>query len=558
MNKMKILAILATLLLIGSTTQYQLVSLTIAFGPQPQRIYLLVSSSVYEPLKDRLERWIQDVEKTGFKVTEKVIANESASEIRELLRNIPDLAGCFMVGDIPYVVYETTFEQPKGVLNYETFPTDLYYMDLNGEWVDADENGLFDAHKGDVAPEIWVGRLEASTLSGNEVDLLRNYFDKNHLYRIGALTLPDRALVYTDHYDRYYSNELTPETVSTLKSVYGEVVKVAHPQPTNASDYFEHLKQGWSLVRLLVHSGGFGHYFGNQTDGKVYPRDIKALDPRAFFYIITSCGDFDYRQRDYIGGWYVFADSYSLLAIGDSGVHDLFVVLPEAFFPRLRTEYFGLAYLRYLQECVRKNARVDSVHNAIMIGDPLLKVAYNGPDADMDGLSDQYEVSIGTDPTRPDSDGDGLTDYSELKLGTNPMNADTDGDGIKDGVDLHPLDLMPENASRLIDNADEATRRAGQEGRTEGLGMAIQKLAEANHAYNSGQYDKAISLAKEALELAEKATVPRITTSSTTATATLPTEPNWLQTNWSYMAVLATVTAIAVILVARKFRRKEG
>jgi len=162
MNRIKILAILATLFFISSTTRYQLVSLSVAFGQQPQRVYLLVSSSIYEPLKDRLERWIQDVEKTGFKVTEKVIANESASEIRELLRNTPSLAGCFMVGDIPYAVYETTFEQPKGISNYETFPTDLYYMDLNGEWVDADKNGLFDAHKGDVAPEIWVGRLEVS------------------------------------------------------------------------------------------------------------------------------------------------------------------------------------------------------------------------------------------------------------------------------------------------------------------------------------------------------------------------------------------------------------
>lgn len=557
MNRMKILATLAILLLVGSATQYELAGfVAIAFGQQPERAYLLVSSSVYEPLKDRLERWIDDVEKTGFEVTQNVITNESAREIRTLLKNTPNLAGCLMVGDIPVVLYEMRFTL-EGRPFHEVFPTDLYYMDLDGIWLDTDGNGIFDNHKGDVAPEIWVGRLKASTLSGSEIGLLRNYFDKNHLYRIGALTLPHRALVYTDHYLDYYTNELTRETVSALRSVYGEVVKVAYPQVTSANDYMQHLKQGYSLVRLLVHSGGFGHYFGNQTDGKVYPRDIKALDPRTFFYIITSCGNFDYRQRDYIGGWYVFAESYSLLAIGDSGVHDLFVVLPKAFFPRLRNEYFGLAYLRYLQECVRKNARVDSVHNAVMIGDPLLKVAYNGPDADLDGLSDRYEGSIGADPTRLDSDGDGLTDYMELKLGTNPMNSDTDGDGVKDGVDPHPLDAMAENASMLIDNADEAMRKAEQEGRTEGLGMAIQKLAEANHAYNSGQYDKAISLAKEALELAEKATVPTITTAATT-TATLPTQPNWLQTNWSCVAVVAIVMAIAIILVTHKLRRKRG
>jgi len=333
--------------------------------------------------------------------------------------------------------------------------------------------------------------------------------------------------------------------------VYSEVVKVAYPQKTSAEDYLEHLKQGYSLVRLLVHSGGFGHYFGNQTDGKVYSRDIKALDPKGFFYVITSCGDFDYRQRDYIGGSYVFAESYSLLAIGDSGVHDLFVVLPKAFFPRLRNEYFGSAYLRYLQECVRENARVDSVHNAIMIGDPLLKVAYNGPDADLDGLSDHYETSIGTDPTKPDSDNDGLTDYIELKLGTNPLNPDTDGDGIKDGKDAHPLDPRPENASQLIAEAEEAVRKAEQEGRTQGLDLTRQTLEAARIAYGSGEYDTAISLANETLELAAKATAPMTTTEQTSA---LPAQPDWLKLNWAYLLGLAVIIVIGIVLVTRKLR----
>jgi hypothetical protein len=552
MRRAGLVAALILLSVVGYAAQGEAASFS-AFAQQRQLVYLLVSSSVYEPLKDRLQRWIDDVEKTGFEVTQKVItSNESAIEIRTLLRNTPNLVGCLMVGEIPYVVYKTTYEYPEGVSHSETFPTDLYYMDLDGVWIDSDKDGFFDGHKGDIAPEIWVGRLKASTLSGNEVQLLRNYFDKNHLYRNGALTLPHRALMYTDHYLDYYTNELTPETIYALKSVYSEVVKVAYPQKTSAEDYLQHLKQGYNLVRLLVHSGGFGHYFGNQTDGKVYGRDIKALDPKGFFYVITSCGDFDYRQIDYIGGWYVFAESYSLLAIGDSGVHDLFVVLPKVFFPRLRTEYFGLAYLRYLQECVRENARVDSVHNAIMIGDPLLKIAYNGPDADLDGLSDQHEVSIGTNLTKSDSDNDGLTDYKELKPGTNPLNPDTDGDGIKDGEDPHPLDQIPENASKLIANAEEAVRKAEQEGRTQGLDLTRQRLEAARSACGSGEYDTAISLAKQALELAEKATAPTITT--TEQTAALPAQPDWLKLNCAYLLGLAVIIVIGLVLVTRKLR----
>src|SRR4051812_19687330 len=40
------------------------------------------------------------------------------------------------------------------------------------------------------------------------------------------------------------------------------------------------------------------------------------------------------------------------------------------------------------------------------------------------------------DGFKVDSDGDGLTDEEELALGTDPFNPDTDGDGISDGVEV--------------------------------------------------------------------------------------------------------------------------
>ena len=476
-----------------------------------ERVCLLVSSYIYDSIKDKLERWISDVESGGVEVIQKVVDKESSENIREFLRSIKGLSGCLMVGDIPYALYETTYKDLEGLSHYEVFPTDLFYMDLDGRWLDNNKNGIFDGHEGDVAPEIWVGRLKASKLSGSEVELLRNYFDKNHLYRIGALTLPHRALIYTDHYFDYYTYDLTPKTKYLLKHIYNEVITVAYPQETTAKDYLSHLQEGWSLVRLFVHSGGFGHYFGNQTDGKVHPIDIRLLDPRAFFYIITSCGNFDYRQKDYIGGWYVFSNSYGLLAIGDSGVHDLLVVLPEAFFLRLKSECFGQAYLHYLQKCVEENARVDSVHNAIMIGDPLLKVAYNGLDSDLDGLSDRYEASIGTNLTRPDSDDDGLTDYKELKLGTNPLNSDTDEDGIKDGKDPNPLDPVPEKAlaaTVAINNANASIQAALLVGRSKGIENAKALLLNASLAFEKGDYDLAIMFAEQAKEAADLATYP--------------------------------------------------
>jgi ELWxxDGT repeat protein len=66
-------------------------------------------------------------------------------------------------------------------------------------------------------------------------------------------------------------------------------------------------------------------------------------------------------------------------------------------------------------------------------------------DGDQDGLQDQAEVILGTNPDVADSDGDGLTDGAEFTThGTDPLVADSDGDGFGDGVEVtagtDPLD----------------------------------------------------------------------------------------------------------------------
>ena len=60
------------------------------------------------------------------------------------------------------------------------------------------------------------------------------------------------------------------------------------------------------------------------------------------------------------------------------------------------------------------------------------------PDSDGDGLTDREEVMIyNTNPLNPDSDADGLTDYEEIGIyGTDPLIADSDADGYSDGEEV--------------------------------------------------------------------------------------------------------------------------
>lgn len=127
-----------------------------------------------------------------------------------------------------------------------------------------------------------------------------------------------------------------------------------------------------------------------------------------------------------------------------------------------------------------------SIDVTIMVVDCLL-------DADNDGLNDDIEEEIGTDPNNPDTDGDGILDGAEVAdgtdplddcdsiggtplpdsdcdsdgltnneendLGTDPNNADTDGDGLTDGEEVlvvdDPLtDAVPEGPSDPLDPCD--------------------------------------------------------------------------------------------------------
>ena len=59
-------------------------------------------------------------------------------------------------------------------------------------------------------------------------------------------------------------------------------------------------------------------------------------------------------------------------------------------------------------------------------------------DSDGDGLTDEEEAKLGTDPFNKDTDGDGLTDGEEVHIyHTNPLNPDTDFDGLSDGDEVH-------------------------------------------------------------------------------------------------------------------------
>ncbi len=78
-------------------------------------------------------------------------------------------------------------------------------------------------------------------------------------------------------------------------------------------------------------------------------------------------------------------------------------------------------------------------------------------DSDHDGLSDEQEATLGTDPNNADSDSDGLPDAKEVNTHqTDPNAADSDGDGLSDADEINTHNTDPNQADSDADGLSDA------------------------------------------------------------------------------------------------------
>ncbi|OLZ42512.1 hypothetical protein A6E15_16770 [Natrinema saccharevitans] len=103
-------------------------------------------------------------------------------------------------------------------------------------------------------------------------------------------------------------------------------------------------------------------------------------------------------------------------------------------------------------------------------------------DRDGDGLSNEEEISLGTNPRYSDTDGDGLTDLEEVReYDTDPRSADTDDDGLSDSeefeLETDPLD-PDTNANGVVDGNETYTTSTSNES----VGVDLDLTGQGNIA----------------------------------------------------------------------------
>lgn len=306
---------------------------------QEGRVAIIVESSIYDAISASLSTYTDDLAEMGFSNIVITISGNAECLRNTLiaLYNEPEsLVGAVLIGELPYVIYEMNQDWGSGT-EYEDFACDIYFMDMDGEWLDElndgavqPNNGKLDTWLDDNGLEIWVSRMKTDNLTslGSETNLLNSYFTRNHALRINLLNNSLVGLVYNDDDWDY----MAADDMDNLERVfgYGNVITISDPEATTAADYInQRLTANYHLDLIRSHGSPAGHGFyrnGHTNFDWVLTNNYISSDPAAVFFSLYVCSGCDYATPNYLGGITVFnPEANGLLAWGSTKTGGMWV-----------------------------------------------------------------------------------------------------------------------------------------------------------------------------------------------------------------------------------------
>lgn len=194
-------------------------------------VLLLIDSTMMDPLSIEIDRYINDLQDEGWNVvshyvhrTEQFDGEQVKSNkliIKNTYQEHPDLKSIVLIGRVA-VPYSGRLNPDGHPDHIGAWPADVYYGTTNDDffWTDININdvsagypknrnipgdGKFDQStlSGFIAVKFSVGRIDFydmpsfydSTYANPEVELVRNYLNKNHKYRVGETQPVWRGLI---------------------------------------------------------------------------------------------------------------------------------------------------------------------------------------------------------------------------------------------------------------------------------------------------------------------------------------------------------------------------
>ena len=363
------------------------------FTPNDSQLpyYLIITTnSLIDSLRDEMITYAEDVHAIhGFGIRLIGTENASAEQLKSLIMQYQDsLCGAVMIGNMPTVMFEIDNDYNK--YGYKKWPCDLYYMDLDGTWLDTDDNGIFDRHIGNVAPDIFIGRLSAEGLSvmGNETALLRSQLGKSHEFWWNAHTLQsDTALNYIDKSWINWFSASNLEDVFNSSNV--DDIRYGVSSSFSPFDYLQRIAQAkYGFTQLAAHSTPTFHQLANQNITVNTIRNITSSNIAYNLFCCSACNwKYNYNQG-YLGGTYLFAGAKTVAVIGSTKIGGM---LGEGlFYSRFASNCLGDALLQWWvakHGYAHNNQTIWWSYGMTLLGDPSICFGHDLSEVCKDNLT---------------------------------------------------------------------------------------------------------------------------------------------------------------------------
>jgi hypothetical protein len=329
------------------------------FEPTPydRTVGIIINKNLYAAIKSSLDIYTADLSiiegKKVWLCSETFDSTMPTSQLRDsLIRHyIHDgLEGAILIGDLPITWYEFHHDYE----GYASFPTDLYFMDLDGKWFDTAktgswdgnaQSGVFDSLDANGAIEIWISRLIASTMNGNESDIVNAYFKRVHNRMRGRDNVQSRGLFFK-------CNLFSEGSYMDLLYPSERIVTYNHTPDNEKKDWLTEIRNGYEYVRIVEHGSpncnsfsdiGFTYQeYDEMPQSPEGPSDIRFCNQ-------YSCSNNRYTQPN-IGTRYALGHN-GLLSVGSTKIGGM--IDCQFFHESLaRKESFGDAFKEWFNKFV--------------------------------------------------------------------------------------------------------------------------------------------------------------------------------------------------------------
>ena len=269
------------------------------------KIVLLVDNTVASGLAMELTRLQQDLVGDGWTVLRHDVArNDTVPNIKNIIKtdynaDTANVKAVFLFGHVP-VPYSGEINPDGHPDHVGAWPADVYYAEMNSNWTDATVNntaagssrnrnvpgdGKFDQSLPPTNVELQVGRVDLADLPAfplSEIELMRQYLDKDHHFRHKFVTAERRGLI-DDHFGVFAGEVFAVNGWRNFAPFF-------HATNTIPGDWL-------STLNTQSYLWGYGCGGGDYTSasGVATTAQLAAGDPRVVFTMLFGSyfGDWD-------------------------------------------------------------------------------------------------------------------------------------------------------------------------------------------------------------------------------------------------------------------------